>query len=130
MRTLSDGTLRTLTEVDHVDQEALVASPARDSSTIIGVARFVRYVHDHVVADLAITVADEWHGRGVATGLLRLLSRRAAEVGITRFTADMLSDNRAVLALVQAAGGVETTGAGGTIVTARVHVEDVLPHHG
>ena len=124
MRTLSDGTLRALTELDHIDQEALIASPAEDSPTIIGVARFARYSHDRALADLAITVADEWHGRGVATGLLRLLNRRAAEVGITHFTADMLADNRAVLALVQAAGGSDTTGAGGTVITARIDIRD------
>lgn len=75
------------------------------------------------MADLAITVADEWHGRGVATGLLRLLCRRAAEVGIAHFTADMLADNRAVLALVHAAGGIATTSAG-TVLTSRIDIRD------
>lgn len=114
--------MRALTEVDHVDREALVASPSESWHTIIGVPRFVRDRHDATTADLAITVADEWHGRGLGTGLLRLLSRRASEVGIAHFTADMLAENRAVLALVRAAGGVPR-GSTGSTVTSQIDLD-------
>lgn len=55
---LSDALVRALTEVDHVDREALVAVPSESSQTTIGVARFVRDRHGPTTADLAITVAD------------------------------------------------------------------------
>lgn len=121
MPTLSDALVRTLTEVDHVDSEALVAVPERDASTIVGVARFVRDRSDPTTADLAVTVADDWHGQGLGSGLLALLSRRASAVGIHHFTADMLADNRAVLALVRSAGGVRTADTGST-VTSRIDI--------
>lgn len=123
MPTLSDAMVRQLTEVDHVDEEALVAVPDKGSRTIVGVARFVRDRHDPATADLAITVADEWHGRGLGSALLALLSRRASEVGIRHFTADMLAENRAVLALVRSAGGTPTADEGST-VTSRIDIAD------
>ncbi len=123
MRTLSDPLVRALTEVDHVDKDALIALPTEDTDAIIGVARFARDPHDPTTADLALTVADEWQGRDLATGLLRLLGRRAAEVGIAHFTVDMLAENRAVLALVRAAGGVQTSSTG-TTVTSQIDVQD------
>lgn len=123
MPTLSDALLRTLTEVDHVDEEALVAVPRKGSRTIVGVARYVRDRDDPTTADLAITVADDWHGRGLGSGLLALLGHRASEAGIHHFTADMLAENRAVLALVRAAGGVPTADAG-TTVTSRIDLGD------
>ena len=123
MPMLSDALVRRLTEVDHVDEEALVAVPDEGSRTIVGVARFVRDRHDPAAADLAITVDDEWHGRGLGSGLLGLLSRRASELGIRHFTADMLAENRAVLALVRSAGGTPTADAG-TTVTSRIDLAD------
>jgi RimJ/RimL family protein N-acetyltransferase len=123
MPTLSDSLLRTLTEVDHVDREALVALPSEDSETIVGVVRFVRDRYDSTTADLAITVADEWQGRGLATGLLELLGRRASEVGIAHFTVDMLAENRAVLALVRSAGGVPVADTG-TTLTSQIDIGD------
>lgn len=125
MSRLSDSMVRTLTDVDHLDHEALVALPARDSPTIAGVARFIRVPDLQATADLAITVADEWHRRGMGTALLRLLSERASQVGITRFTVDTLAENRAVLALITAAGGVRT-GTTGSAITARIEVVDLL----
>lgn len=123
MPTLSDAMVRRLTEIDHVDEEALVAVPDKRSRTIVGVARFVRDRHDPATADLAITVADDWHGRGLGSALLALLSHRASEVGIRHFTADMLAENRAVLALVRSAGGTPTADAGST-VTSRIDIAD------
>jgi RimJ/RimL family protein N-acetyltransferase len=120
---LSDALLRTFTEIDHVDHEALVAVPSEGSRTIVGVARFVRDKAAPTTADLAVTVADEWHGRGLATCLLRLLGHRAGQVGVEHFTVDMLADNRAVLALVRSAGGVRT-GTSGSTVTSRIDIDD------
>lgn len=120
--TLSDALVRRLTEVDHVDSEALVAVPERDSSIIVGVARYVRDSRDPTTADLAITVADDWHRQGLGSGLLTRLSGHASAVGIHHFTANMLADNRAVLALVRAAGGVRTTDSGST-VTSRIDID-------
>lgn len=87
---LSDRELDYLTEIDHHDHEALVAFDAR-SGEGIGLARYVRIAP--AVAEPAVTVADDWQGRGVGTALLVELARRAREEGVWRFEAPVLADN-------------------------------------
>ncbi len=94
---LSDVDLRYLTEVDHTDHEALICFGA-DSGETIGVARFVRS-YEPAYAEVAVTVVDDWQGRGVATALLKQLVRRAREAGISHFVALVLSENREAIDL-------------------------------
>jgi GNAT superfamily N-acetyltransferase len=103
---LSNADARTLTTVDQRNHVALVAMPADLPDAMVGVARFIRDRQAPLEADLAITVADEWQGMGVGTGLLHLLIGRARRAGIRRFTVDVLEDNVVVRALVTSAGGV------------------------
>jgi RimJ/RimL family protein N-acetyltransferase len=88
---LSNSMLRYLTEVDHHDHEALIALDPSDGRAV-GVARYVRE-EDPEVAEAAIIVADDWHGRGLGTALLHELAERAREEGIHRFTALVLARN-------------------------------------
>jgi GNAT superfamily N-acetyltransferase len=88
---LSTAMLRYLTEVDHHDHEALVAYDS-ESDRLVGVARYVRE-DDPEVAEAAVTVADDWHGRGLGTALLHELAERAREEGVKRFTALVLARN-------------------------------------
>lgn len=115
---LTDRQATYFSDVDHHHHEALVALPEERATDIVGVARFIRHRAAPTDADLAITVVEEWQGRGLATTLLRLLSMRAREVGVRRFTVDMLADNAAVLALVRGAGLVD-----------EVSVEQVISGH-
>src|SRR3954464_1772477 len=55
-----------LARVDPHDHEALVAGD--DDGDLVGVARYVRTGPGE--AEPAMVVADDWHGRGVATALL------------------------------------------------------------
>ena len=117
---LPASTLAKATDVDHTDHEALVAVPLR-SAEIVGECRFIRSAEHRDTADLAVTVVDAWQRRGVASALLDRLSERAVEVGIEFFTAEVLAENRAVLAMLSRMGGVETTSEGST-VTARITI--------
>jgi hypothetical protein len=68
--TLSERVLHLLVdEVDGVDHVALVlvAFPGEGPEQAVGVVRLVRYPGCRTVADVAVTVGDTWHGRGVAT---------------------------------------------------------------
>ena len=94
---LTDRQLRYLTDVDHHDHEALVASVGGMG---VGVARFVRLPDDERAAEFAVTVADDWQGRGVGTALLTLLADRAREEGVDRFRGLMLARNQPVQDLV------------------------------
>jgi RimJ/RimL family protein N-acetyltransferase len=103
---LSASQLRYLTEVDHRDHEALIAVEPRTGHGI-GVARFVRSAGDPERAEVAVAVADSWHGRGVATALLHRLVERAREEGVRRFSAEILAENRPVLDLMDDIGEVD-----------------------
>jgi RimJ/RimL family protein N-acetyltransferase len=106
---LTDSQATYFTAIDHVGHEAYVAHSPDDETYIIGVARFVRYASAPEDAELAITVADSWHGRGLATALLRVLTERAVAVGVKRFRAEMMADNEAVLRLLRSAGMADET---------------------
>jgi GNAT superfamily N-acetyltransferase len=89
---LSPSQLEYLTDVDHHDHEALVAFDAV-SGDGVGVARFVRDPEIPTSAEAAVTVIDDWQGRGLGVALCNLLAERAREEGITRFTALLLATN-------------------------------------
>ena len=109
---LTDSQATYFTAIDHVGHEAYVAHSPDDVTYIIGVARFIRYASAPDDAELAITVADSWHGRGLATALLRVLTGRAIAVGVKRFRAEMMADNEAVLRLLRSAGMTDETASG------------------
>ncbi len=94
---LSSTDLRYLTEIDHRDHEAILAV-VPGSGEAVGVARYVRG-DDPTVAEVAVTVLDDWQGRGVATALLDRLVARARENGIERFLALVLADNAEAIEL-------------------------------
>lgn len=98
---LTGAELRYLTEVDGQDHYAIVAAPLDDLESIVGVARFVRLPDDPLTADAAIIVADDHQGRGLGKRMALQLADAARDRGIRRFSAAMLSDNRAALALMR-----------------------------
>ncbi len=124
MPELSGPMLRYLTEVDHRDHEALIA--VRADGSIVGVARAVRSRNDPQVAEAAVTVADDWQGRGLGTALLGLLADRARAEGISRFTALMLGANREARELFEDLGPVRILERG----SGTVELEITLPHRG
>lgn len=108
--------------VDHHDHEALLAID-EDSGEAVGVGRFVRSEDDPKRAEAAVLVIDDWQGLGLGKAMARALSDRARELGIDRFEATMLVDNRPMLAVLDWLGEIEHLGTeGGT-----VNVELVLP---
>jgi GNAT superfamily N-acetyltransferase len=96
---LTEQDLVYLTEVDHHDHEALIGFD-RATRRPIAAARFIRGA-DPTEAEVAVTVVDEWHGRGVATAMLEHLVVRAREEGIDHFIALVVSDNREALELFE-----------------------------
>src|SRR4051812_19597968 len=104
----TDLELAYLTDVDHHDHEALIAIDVA-SGDAIGVARYVRITPR--TAELAVTVVDEWHGRGVGSRLLRRLARRARRAGIDRFVAVTVAGNEPALRLLDHLAGTTRAGA-------------------
>jgi RimJ/RimL family protein N-acetyltransferase len=99
-RTLTPADLRHLTNVDHHDHDAIVAFSLEDGRPI-GVARFFRRHEDPETAEVAVTVVDDWQGRGVGTVLATALGQRARFVGITGFYAMMSYENAASVRLMR-----------------------------
>ncbi len=127
LRQLSEPMLHLLVDtVDGVEHIALVltAMPAEDATRPVGVGRLVRYTTEPAVADIAVTVAEDWRGRGVATALVRtLLTRRPPEVTALRTL--VAHDNAASLALLSRYGRT-TTGRDAPGVL-QVEVHDLPP---
>jgi len=105
MPELSEEMVRYLTEIDHHDHEAIIALD-EECREGIGVARYVRNPQRHDVAEVAVTVIDEWQHKGVGTLLLDVISARAREQGITTFTALMLATNNEMMDLLKRLGPV------------------------
>jgi GNAT superfamily N-acetyltransferase len=85
---------------DHVALGALAGVHARPA----GVARYIRAAGNRDEAEVALTVADAWQGRGVGTVLLAALGSVALANGVRTFHADLLSDNLPVLAMLRRCG--------------------------
>jgi RimJ/RimL family protein N-acetyltransferase len=97
---LTPAELRYFTDVDHHDHEALGALAGATGGGV-GIARYVRDASDPHSAEIALTVVDDWQGRGLGTELLAQLSGRARAAGIRRFTALVSADNAAMTALLR-----------------------------
>jgi RimJ/RimL family protein N-acetyltransferase len=124
MPELSESQLRYLTDVDHHDHEALIAFHAGTGDPM-GVGRFVRLA-DGTSAEAAITVVDEWQGKGLGTVLAHLLADRARAEGIERLTSLLLASNRQMRDLLASLGPSEVTAEGG----ATIEVAVALPSEG
>jgi RimJ/RimL family protein N-acetyltransferase len=111
---LSDEQLDELTDVDHVDHEAVIALDCdRPDRPGVGVARYIREPYEPEVAEAAVTVADEYHGQGAGTLLLGALSVRARENGVRVFRNYVMDGNTAMLEVFDHLGAtreLETSG--------------------
>jgi protein lysine acetyltransferase len=94
----SEGRLDYLFAVDYVDHFVWVVTHGLDGP-VIADARFIRDEDDLTSAEVALTVADAYQGRGIGTLLLGALAVAARVDGIERFHARVLSDNPPARAL-------------------------------
>jgi nucleotide-binding universal stress UspA family protein/GNAT superfamily N-acetyltransferase len=109
---LSAAELAYLVDVDHSDHEAIVAiDPVTGDG--LGIARYVRLADEPEVAEVAVTVADDWQRRGVGRALLARLTYRARREGVRRFSARVQGDNAGALRLLADVGDTEHRWNGG-----------------
>jgi RimJ/RimL family protein N-acetyltransferase len=111
---LSAAELRYFTDLDHHDHEALGALDQAGGRGV-GVARYIRDADDPHTAEIAVTIVDDWQGRGLGAELLTQLSGRARAEGICRFTALVAEDNTAMTRLLQNMSASPTGRSPGTI---------------
>ena len=103
MPRLSGPLLRRLTATDGRDHVALIAEtiPYDDEPPApVGVARFMRLPDRNGAAEVAVTVVDELHGRGLGRLLLESIATLAREAGVTTLIASVLAENAPMRALL------------------------------
>jgi len=110
---LTPRELRYLTEVDGHNHEALGALDPLTGRGL-GVARFVRLAPDADVAEVAVTVTDDWQRRGLGTLLLEALTDRARAEGIRSYTALVADENTVVVDLLRRMGAHVREGDAGS----------------
>jgi acyl-CoA synthetase (NDP forming)/GNAT superfamily N-acetyltransferase len=81
-----------------------VALLAVANGEVVGVASYVPLREDPITAEVAFAVADHMHHRGIATLLLEHLVSLARSRQISTFTAETLTENRAMLGVFADAG--------------------------
>lgn len=127
---LSETMLRQLLDdVDGVDHVALVLVAEVEDGVFdpVGLARMVRYPETPDAADLAVTVIDDWQGRGVATALLDVIVRRRPH-GVTHILTEVASDNDASLAMLRRLGPTQVHDTGFGSYDVSVDLEGNGPH--
>jgi acetyl coenzyme A synthetase (ADP forming)-like protein len=82
--------------------EGLSLIAERDGE-VVALATFAR-LRDPRRAEVAFSVTDDLHGRGIGTRLLERLAAHAADVGVDEFVAQVLPQNIAMLKVFQDAG--------------------------
>ncbi len=100
-------------EVDGVNHAAwvLCAFPEHGPDALAGIGRIIRYPDKPTTADVAVTVADDWQGKGVASALVEVLRRHPLE-GITTVETEVTEDNQAALVLLRRLGDADVTRSG------------------
>lgn len=122
---LSDAMLKHLVdEVDGIDHVALVLmAEVGDDVVPAGIARCVRYPSQPAAADVAVTIKDDWQGRGVATALLEVLMAQRPQ-GVTHLLTEVAAGNPASLAMLRRLGPTRTYDTGMGILDVEV---DLVP---
>ncbi len=106
--TLTARDIARFTQVDHSDRVAFVATIGAE---LVGVGRYDRI--NPTEAEVAFVVRDDHQGRGLGSVLLEHLAAAARERGVQRFVAEVLPQNRRMLATFREAG-----------YTTNAHIED------
>lgn len=105
MPSLSRSQLAYLSELDHCHH---VAIGILDGDAPVAIGRFVRFDDDSTAADVALTVVDEYQGRGVGRITIEVLAMIGREWGIRWMHFDVLAENNAMLTLLDRFGAVRT----------------------
>lgn len=123
MHGYTDAQLHYLTDIDYRDHMAwLAADLSLPGLPGVAVARYVRRRDDPRCAEAAVTVIDDYQGRGIAPALLGHLADTARANGIERFEGDILGRNYPMLKVARRLGITDFA-----IVDGMVHFSVPLP---
>jgi RimJ/RimL family protein N-acetyltransferase len=103
---LTEGELKQLTDVDFANVIALVTTTqTSEGETLIAGGRYaVDDPKNPRSAELAFLTGEAYRGRGIASILLKHLTRLAKDAGLKRFEAEVLAQNQPMLAVFKKSG--------------------------
>jgi len=104
---LTDADLKRATEADFENRVVLLVTTGIGAEeTVIGVGSYAAYCGPDGVpsAEVGFIVEEDYQGLGVASRLVRHLAEIARSKGIARFEAEMLTKNRAMMAVFARSG--------------------------
>jgi acetyltransferase len=92
-----------LSDLNPQQHVAVVAtiSDAEGRERAIGVARFARATPQETEAEVAVVVRDDFQRKGLGRQLLNMLALKARELGITYFSAWIMSENIRLMKLIK-----------------------------
>jgi RimJ/RimL family protein N-acetyltransferase len=132
--TLTDEELAYLCNLDQETHFAIgaISEPGDGAGGPVGagIARFIKLpfqLGEPVTAEAAIAVADEFQGKGLGRLLLLRLCAAAAERDIEQFRCELLADNHAMRALIEAIAPAHTATSANGIVTIDFALGEVPP---
>lgn len=82
----------------------VAVNPSRPAGPGMGVARYIRLPDEPTAAEAAVTVLDEYQGKGIGTILLRMLAGSAREHGIRSFRGYVLAENAPMMEILHGLG--------------------------
>ena len=97
---LTEAALDRIMRFDPAREVVLLVVTADEK--VIGSGRYVVALPDR--AEVAFVVEEDYHGQGIASLLVRHLAKVAAAQGIRTFEADVLAENKAMLAVFARTG--------------------------
>jgi GNAT superfamily N-acetyltransferase len=124
LKQLDRRTQSELARVDHFDHEA-IAAVTPDGATV-GIARYIR-IGKSRSAEVAVAVADDWQGRGIAGMLLERVATSARAVGIEQFIAICLATSHTVIRLLSRLGPTAVGPSDAGLVELRIDLTGARP---
>jgi len=101
---LPKGLLNDFLRIGERERFTVVATTVVDGfETILAEARYALHAETSTL-EFGLSVDDRWHGRGIATALLKNLECRAAALGAEHMFGDTLRSNETMISLARKSG--------------------------
>lgn len=104
VRELPRNLARALTEGDPKQHFVLIEAASTPGAPLLGFGQVALSALSPLDGEMAVVVADAWQRRGLGQRLLGRLHEDALALGLQRLEAEVLADNRPMLALMRGAG--------------------------
>jgi len=118
MQQLSELPPRLLARFTQLDYDRELALVVMHEGRFVSVGRYAPNP-DGTTAEFALTVADEWQGKGIGRALLERLCTSAREAGYAALYGNILADNHDMLHLAARLGFSETLRDGNEVAVVR-----------